>query len=216
MVGLTILWTAPWETKFRSCCYQSFEFRRSIIMWNRYLYLILIVLIMVITMMIRITIMVKMIIEKLSNREKLGMLFLLVFEEKMKLKTNEVKAIWIFFKYHTGYHCTLQTHLVSLLSLSPGSHAFLATNISPKYLPKGLNFQIHCCSLEKLIISTTLLEMSGFSGAKYLRLELKEKFIISGPQLTKLHNWPRFKCINFIKWVKFPREHSVSIYSKSY
>ena len=97
MVGLTILWTAPWETKFRSCCYQSFEFRRSIIMWNRYLYLILIVLIMVITMMIRITIMVKMIIEKLSNREKLGMLFLLVFEEKMKLKTNEVKAIWIFF-----------------------------------------------------------------------------------------------------------------------
>ena len=48
---------------------------------------------MVITMMIRITIMVKMIIEKLSNREKLGMLFLLVFEEKMKLKTNEVKVI---------------------------------------------------------------------------------------------------------------------------
>ena len=48
---------------------------------------------MVITMMIRITIMVKMIIEKLSNREKLGMLFLLVFEEKMKLMTNEVKAI---------------------------------------------------------------------------------------------------------------------------
>ena len=48
---------------------------------------------MVITMMIRITIMVKMIIEKLSNREKLGMLFLLVFEEKMKLKTNKVKAI---------------------------------------------------------------------------------------------------------------------------
>ena len=48
---------------------------------------------MVITMMIRITIMVKMIIEKLSNREKLGMLFLLVFEEKMKLITNEVKAI---------------------------------------------------------------------------------------------------------------------------
>ena len=48
---------------------------------------------MVITMMIRITITVKMIIEKLSNREKLGMLFLLVFEEKMKLMTNEVKAI---------------------------------------------------------------------------------------------------------------------------
>ena len=48
---------------------------------------------MVITMMIRITIMVKMIIEKLSNREKLGMLFLLVFEEKMTLMTNEVKAI---------------------------------------------------------------------------------------------------------------------------
>ena len=48
---------------------------------------------MVITMMIRITIILKMIIEKLSNKEKLGMLFLLVFEEKMKLKTNEVKAI---------------------------------------------------------------------------------------------------------------------------
>ena len=48
---------------------------------------------MVITMMIRITIILKMIIEKLSNTEKLGMLFLLVFEEKMKLMTNEVKAI---------------------------------------------------------------------------------------------------------------------------
>ena len=48
---------------------------------------------MVITMMIRITIILKMIIEKLSNKEKLGMLFLLVFEEKMKLKTNKVKAI---------------------------------------------------------------------------------------------------------------------------
>ena len=48
---------------------------------------------MVITMMIRITIILKMITEKLSNKEKLGMLFLLVFEEKMKLKTNEVKAI---------------------------------------------------------------------------------------------------------------------------
>lgn len=48
---------------------------------------------MVITMMIRITIMVKMIVEKLSNREKIGYAFLLVFEEKMKLKTNEVKAI---------------------------------------------------------------------------------------------------------------------------
>ena len=44
---------------------------------------------MVTTMMIRITIMVKMIIEKLSDREKLGMLFLLGFEEKMKLKTND-------------------------------------------------------------------------------------------------------------------------------
>ena len=48
---------------------------------------------MVITMMISITIILKMIIEKLSNKEKLGMLFLLVFEEKMKLKTNKVKAI---------------------------------------------------------------------------------------------------------------------------
>ena len=53
-----------------------------------------------------------------------------------------------------------------------------------KYLTKGLNFQIHCCSLEKLIFSTTLLEMSGFSGAKYLRLELKEKFVRSSAYKT--------------------------------
>ena len=43
--------------------------------------------------MITITIMVKMIVENFQIEKKLGMLFLLVFEEKMKLKTNEVKAI---------------------------------------------------------------------------------------------------------------------------
>ena len=84
-----------------------------------------------------------------------------------------------------------------------------------KYLPKGLNFQIHRCSLEKLIFSTTLLKMNSFSGAKYLRLELMENFIIPGPQLTKPYNWRRCNWIYFIKWVNFPRKHSVSIYCMS-